>query len=225
MGKRQDLRKKRAEQEKRKNILILIGVLGIALIIGGVIIYDALKPIGEILPPPERSHPQAAGMAMGNPNASIVVEEFSDFQCVWCSRFWESNEEAFIKDYVETGLVYFKYTPFNIIGSESIDAAEAAYCANEQGKFWEYHDILFANWNGENTGNFNKDRLIAFADTIGLERNQFEQCFNQNKYTDEMNQAMRNGQQLGVTGTPSFSVNGTIVSSNELLATIDELLK
>ena len=100
----------------------------------------------------EKTRPETNGLTMGNPEAKIVVEEFSDFQCIACYRFWTNFEPEFIEKYVATGDVLFKYVPFSFIGNESFQAAEAAYCAEEQGRFWDYHDMLFLNWNGENAG-------------------------------------------------------------------------
>src|SRR5690606_22400224 len=126
----------------------------------------------------EKTRPETSGLSMGNPAAPIVVEEFSDFQCIACFRFWQNYEEDFISRYVATGDVLFKYVPFSFLGDESIQAAEAAYCALDEGKFWDYHDTLFLNWNGENTGNFSDKRLVAFAGALGLDEGNFRTCLN-----------------------------------------------
>lgn len=225
MGKRQELRQKREQKERQKKLFILGGILAAAILVSAFIIINANKPIGDIQAAPDRSHPQAVGLTMGDPNAPVIVEEFSDFQCVACFRFWENSEEDFIRDYVETGLVYFKYSPFSFLGPESFQAAEAAYCANDQGKFWEYHDMVFNNWDGENIGNFSDQRLIAFADAINLDSAAFKQCFNKNTYQSLVLQNTTYGQQAGVEGTPSFLVNGTLVYANELIETIDGYLE
>lgn len=178
MGKRQEIRNRQQQKIRKQQITALIIILVLALLISGFVILQSLKPIGEIKTLENRNHPQAVEMTLGNPDAKIVVEEFSDFQCVACFRFWQNSEPEFIDKYVATGKVFFKYAPFSFIGEESFQAAEAAYCANEQGKFWEYHDMLFSNWTGENIGNFNNLRLIAFATSIGLDEKDFKSCFN-----------------------------------------------
>ncbi len=224
MGKRQAIRQKREQKERQKKLLILGGILITAIVVFAVILINANQPVGEIQAAPERPHPQADQLAMGDPNAPVVVEEFSDFQCVACYRFWSNSEEDFIRDYVETGLVYFKYTPFSFLGPESFQAAEAAYCANDQGKFWEYHDMVFNNWDGENVGNYNDQRLIAFAEGINLNKNAFKQCFDNNTYQKKVLEDAAYGQQAGVEGTPSFLVNGTLVYADALIETIDGYL-
>ncbi len=80
-------------------------------------------------------------------------------------------------------------------------------CANEQGRFWDYHDMLFANWNGENQGAFADARLVAFADTLGLDMDAFNSCFDAQKYQDQVLSDTADGQALGVQGTPTLFVN------------------
>jgi len=224
MGKRQEIRNRQQQKIRKQQITALIIILVLALLISGFVILQSLKPIGEIKTLENRNHPQAVEMTLGNPDAKIVVEEFSDFQCVACFRFWQNSEPEFIDKYVATGKVFFKYAPFSFIGEESFQAAEAAYCANEQGKFWEYHDMLFSNWTGENIGNFNNLRLIAFATSIGLDEKDFKSCFNSNKYASEVKQGVVYGNQNGVNATPSFLVNGQLVYADALFSTIDSLL-
>lgn len=224
MGKRQEIRNRQQQKIRKQQITALIIILALALVISGFVILQSLKPVGEIKTLENRNHPQSVDMTLGNPDAKVVVEEFSDFQCVACFRFWQNSEPEFIEKYVATGKVFFKYAPFSFIGEESFQAAEAAYCANEQGKFWDYHDMLFSNWTGENIGNFNNLRLITFAKNIGLDENDFKSCFNSNKYASEVKQGVVYGNQNGVNATPSFLVNGQLVYSDALFSTIDSLL-
>jgi protein-disulfide isomerase len=224
MGKRQDLRIKQQQKIRKQQLTALIIILVMAVLISGFVILQSLKPVGEIKTLEIRNHPQVNELTMGNPEAKIVVEEFSDFQCVACYRFWQNSEPEFIDKYVATGKVFYKYSPFSFIGEESFQAAEAAYCANEKGKFWDYHDMLFSNWTGENIGNFNNLRLIAFATSIGLDEKEFKSCFNSNKYDSEVKQGVVYGNQNGVNATPSFLVNGQLVYADALFSTIDSLL-
>lgn len=224
MGKRQEIRNKRIKKSQRQRMFLLISVIAVSLIISAFVIYQSQKPIGEIKLIEDKSRPETSGLGMGNPNASIVVEEFSDFQCIACYRFWLNFEQDFINRYVATGDVYFKYVPFSFIGNESFQAAEAAYCAEDEGRFWDYHDMLFNNWNGENNGNFSDRRLIAFAAELGLDEDNFRSCLNSNRYNDKVQEGLRYGRSLGVTATPTFSVNGELVYGDTLFATIDQLL-
>ena len=94
------------------------------------------------------------------------------------------------------------------MGPESQWAAEASECAAEQDAFWEYHDFLYENQNGENRGAFSQDNLIQFAGQLGLDEDAFNQCLDSGKYTDIVQQEKQIAQQLGVQSTPTFVING-----------------
>ncbi len=224
MGKRHEIRAKRIKKAQKQRRNILIAVITLSVLISAFVIYQSLKPVGEIKMIAEKTRPETAGLTMGNPAAPVVVEEYSDFQCIACYRFWKNYEEDFINRYVATGDVLFKYVPFSFIGNESIQAAKAALCAEEQGRFWDYHDTLFLNWNGENTGNFSDKRLIAFAGAIGLNENDFRSCLKSNRYDKDVQEGLSKGRSAGVNATPSFIVNGKLVYSDALFSTIDGLL-
>jgi protein-disulfide isomerase len=85
-------------------------------------------------------------------------------------------------------------------------------CAADQNRFWDYHDILFANWDGENQGAFTDKRLVAFAEAIGLDMNAFSDCFNANQFQTEIEADLTAGRDTGISGTPSVLVNGRIIS-------------
>ena len=213
MSKRQAMRAKR-ERQARIQRLGMIGIIVVgALLVAVALIYPNLKPIGEIVTREPGEHPMANDNAMGDPNAPIRIEEFSDFQCPYCAKFHDETETQLINAYVPDGTIYFVYRSFgDFIGAESKAAAEAAYCAGDQDKFWEYHDMLFANQTGENVGAFTDRRLQAFAEALSLDMDAFNSCFNSGKYSDRVNQDRIDGTAAGVTGTPAFvlsySVNG-----------------
>lgn len=222
MSKRDELRKKRRQQEQRQRF-ILIGVVAlIAIGVVAVLVIPNFTPVGAVVTVTPNPRPQAQGLSMGNPNAPVKVVEYADFQCPYCKEYAQQLEPQIDKNYVETGKVYFTYVPYSFIGPESFAAAEAAYCANDQGKFWEYHDILFANQQSENSGAFSNKRLIAFASAIGLDTSKFQSCLNSQKYKDQVNQDIVKGNQAGVSATPSFVVNGKLVGMDQLEATIQQ---
>ena len=97
------------------------------------------------------------------------------------------------------------------IGDESRWAAEASECANEQGRFWDYHDKLFAEQTGENVGTFSLDNLKRFAADLKLNAQQFNQCLDSGEYRDKVQQEVSEGQRLGVNSTPSLFVNGQLI--------------
>ena len=205
MSKRQAMRAKR-ERQARMQRLGMIGIIVVgALLVAVALIYPNLKPVGEVAAANSGERPMANDNAMGDPNAPIKIEEFSDYQCPYCARFYEETEAQIVDTYVATGKVNFVYRSFgNFIGPESQAAAEAAYCAGDQNKYWEYHDILYANQTGENVGAYTDRRLQAFAEALSLDMNAFNDCVNSGKYSDRANQDYLDGSAAGVTGTPAF---------------------
>lgn len=138
-------------------------------------------------------------------------------------------ERQLIDEYVATGKVRFEYHHYIVVdsivgGNESQRAAEASECANEQGEFWNYHKMLFANWNGEGEGAFVDRRLKVFAETLGLDTQKFNQCFDSARHAGKVRADTRLGQSLGVTGTPTVFVNGQKVETSQLFSVIDALL-
>ena len=209
-------RQARREQIRRKEQrgrMIGIGLISIgAIFIAFLIIYPNFKPVGAITVPEALVRPNAKFNAAGNPDAPIRIDEYSDFQCPYCDNFYKTTEAQLIQTLVKDGTVYFVYHSFGeFIGSESSSSAEAAYCAGDQEKFWEMHDIIFANQNGENQGAFTDKRLTAFASKLGLNMGAFNDCFTSGKYSDQVNQDGAAGQQAGVKATPSFTINGKLV--------------
>ena len=145
---------------------------------------------------------------IGNKNAAVTIIEFSDFQCPFCERFHQTVEPTLLKQYVDTGKVAFVYKHSAFLGQESVWAAQAAECAADQGKFWQFHDLLFAKQNGENQGTFTKDKLIGFATDAGLDMTKFEPCLNNDETPARVQADTQEGQQAGVRGTPTFFING-----------------
>lgn len=208
MSKRQAMREKRRQVETR-NRWVMIGMVTLgALLVAFALIYPNLKPVGEVAAAQLTSRPMADDNSMGDLNAPIKIEEFSDYQCPYCQKFYLETESQLVEAYISTGKVYFSYRSFGeFIGPESRAAAEAAYCAGEQYKYWEYHDILFANHTGENVGNYTDRRLVAFAETIGLDMGAFQSCFNSGRYSDRVSQDYIDGSAAGVQATPSFVIS------------------
>jgi protein-disulfide isomerase len=144
----------------------------------------------------------------GDKAAKISIVEFSDFQCPFCERFHTTVEANLIKQYVDTGKATFVYKHIAILGQESVWAAQAAECAADQGKFWQFHDLLFDKQSGENQGAFTKDKLLGFAQEMKLDMTKFEPCLNQDQTVSRVQADSQEGQKAGVRGTPTFFING-----------------
>lgn len=175
--------------------------------------------------PKERAVGADFNAEMGDPNAPVVVYEYSDFQCPACSYFHRQHKAALEEKHIKTGNVRFIYRNFIVKGEKSYLAGEAAYCAADQGAFWAYHDTLFEQH--DRGVDFNKANLMRFARNLGLNEEEFKKCLDDRKYAQKVREDMDEGIQRGVNATPSFYVHGTLVTGAsylELLAAIQRNL-
>ncbi len=145
---------------------------------------------------------------LGNPNAPVTLVEFGDYQCHFCNVFFHSTEEDILKKYVETGKVRMIFKDYNIIGADSVNASHGTHCANDQELFWEYHDILYTNWTGENNGWASRDNLTGFAKEIGLDMEIWSECMTQKLHSQIILSSNEDARSLELTGTPAFFVIG-----------------
>jgi protein-disulfide isomerase len=113
-----------------------------------------------------------------------------------------------LQSYIDSGKVNLVYKHSAFLGQESVWAAQAAECAADQGKFWEYHDLLFDKQNGENVGTFTKENLMAYAKELGLDSTQFDPCLQNDVTLQRVISDTQEGRTAGVTGTPTFFING-----------------
>jgi protein-disulfide isomerase len=228
VSKRQERREKMQRQQQRQR-LITIGLitLGAALVVLAVV-WPQLRPVGEIVTVTPAALPNADGLSLGDPNAPVTIDVFEDFQCPACKNFTENTEPLVIQNLVATGQARYVFHNYPFLddqaaGKESDQAANAAMCASEQDKFWEMHSILYANWNGENQGAFNDRRLQAMAESLGLDMDAFNSCFNANTYEAEIQADLDLGEQWGVSGTPTIFVNGQRVGQPSQVASYQEI--
>lgn len=145
--------------------------------------------------------------ALGTPDAPVTIVEYSDYQCPHCATFSQNTLPEIVKSYVTAGKVRYIHKDAAILGEESQWAAQAAHCAADQGHFWEYAESLFQKQRGRNEGAFSRDNLKKFAADLGLDTTVFNQCLDQNKYSQKVVEETQTAKQRGLQGTPSFLVN------------------
>ncbi|OGN03305.1 MAG: hypothetical protein A2655_00550 [Candidatus Yanofskybacteria bacterium RIFCSPHIGHO2_01_FULL_43_42] len=151
---------------------------------------------------------------LGKKSAPVVVVEFSDFQCPFCRSFWRDTLPLIKSEYIDTGKVRFVYRDFPLgFHPGAIPAAQATECAEDQGKFWEMHDKIFIEQDkqGSGTVQFGVDDLKRWAGELGLNAGEFNSCLDSGKYAEEVSNDLKDGQAAGVSGTPSFFINGKLV--------------
>lgn len=146
----------------------------------------------------------------GNANAKVTIIEFADFRCPFCNQFFTSTENQLFKDYVDSGKVKFAFRQYAFLGPASNVAADAAECANDQGKFWEFHDYLYKNQPSEaDTSMYNTNTLTQAAISLGINGDQFRSCLDGKQGDSKAQTDFSDGQKAGVSGTPTFFINGT----------------
>jgi protein-disulfide isomerase len=163
---------------------------------------------------------QQSSPYLGDPStAPITIIDFSDFQCYLCARYVKATEPLIRDTYIETGKVVlvFKHLPNR--GVDSLGASIAAQCTHEQGKFWEFHDILYENQKPIDSGWVNQENLKKFAAKLkGLDIEKFNECLDNQKYKEFVERDIDLGSSFGFQDTPSFViVNSKDGSNHEVL--------
>ncbi|MBP6882391.1 MAG: DsbA family protein [Candidatus Levybacteria bacterium] len=209
--------------------LVFIAIL---LLLGGLVGYQTAKvtyweqkeellsagTLGQIPTPTPGIFKVGNGHlpVLGKSSAKITIVEFSDFQCLFCRKFWKDTLPQIKKDYIDTGLVKFAFRQYPLppeMHPAARDLAEASECANEQNKFWEFHDKAFAEQElkGEGTIAVTTEDISLWAGQLGLNLEQFNSCFSSKKYASKIDQDMADGAKISVSSTPTSFVNGQIV--------------
>ncbi|RMF06236.1 DsbA family protein [Candidatus Woesearchaeota archaeon] len=144
----------------------------------------------------------------GDENAPVTIVEWSDFQCPFCGRFYSQTLSQIEDEYVKTGKVKIVYRDFPLsFHQHAQKAAEAAECADDQGKFWEFHDKIF-----ENQRDLSEENLKKWAEELGLDTEKFNACLDSGEKADEVKADMQDGSAAGIRGTPGFIINGKLIS-------------
>ena len=143
---------------------------------------------------------------MGDANAPIIILEWGDYQCTFCYRFHQNTLDIINEEHIKTGKVKLVFKDFPLNGSDSLLAAEATYCAKDQGKYWQFHDELYKNWGGERTGWITRNSLDKFATSVNLDLEKFNKCIDDKKYQNKVISLHEFGKEIGIDATPSFLV-------------------
>jgi len=254
--------KKENTSSKKRDYFLPISILIAGVLIAGSLIYSTgkkaviqeqnSKPSAQ-LPQPSLNEPSVVenskveigdAVILGDAKAPVTLIEYGDYQCPFCASFFKETEPLLIKNYVEKGKVKMAYKNFAFLDqfpggkNESHLAAEAAACAADQNKFWEYHDLIFkteledekaTQGKSENNGNLTVKKLESLATELGLNQDQFNSCLEKGKYKEKVQKETDEAQSLGVRATPTFFINGQkfegALPYSQFQAAIDKLLK
>lgn len=232
LSKRQARKEELRRKERQQRIIVIGAVLLIAVALIGLVIVpsiqSAMNPGGDFVRITPQAYTTADGTRLGNPDAKVKIEVFEDFKCSACKIYTKNIEPDVIKNLVETGEVYYVHHMFpflddNASTKDSDRAALAAECAADQNRYWDYKEILFENQKSV-PGEFSDERLIAFAESLKLDMNQFNACYSQKTPQPRIDESLALGLQMGVQGTPSVFVNGVEVSPGKV-PTFEQILQ
>jgi len=146
---------------------------------------------------------------LGNPDAPITIVEFGDYQCHQCHNWFVNTKPMIMRDYIETGKANLVFVDFAFLGKDSPKAAQATYCADDQNKYWEYHGTLYTSQESKiDNGWANTERLKAFAFSLNLDMELFNECLDSDKYSKRIQYNSQQARDNGVNGTPGFFIVG-----------------
>jgi protein-disulfide isomerase len=216
------------EKTDQKNYLIITAViLAFLLIIGAVLVRNKDVLVSQVKS--KKSQLSQGGIQrekaqtknqnpkidiedwpkIGKAEAKVVMIEYADFACPFCAKFHEQTFPLIKRDYIDKGKILFVYKDFIVVGGER--AAQAAHCAREQGKFWEYHDRLFSR-NTQDRLKWEDSQIHReYAKDLGLDENAFISCFESRRYQEKVLSSTQEALQNGAQGTPYFFINGTTI--------------
>ncbi|MDQ2683651.1 MAG: DsbA family protein [Chloroflexota bacterium] len=202
-----------ARQRQQRLMAIIGGSVAIAIVAVIALVLINQDDGGSDLPPivtiagPDASIPRD-GMTLGSADAPIKLVEYGDYQCPACAIFADDAMDPLVADYIATGQVQFTFVPFSFLGEESNRAAEAAACAADQGKFWEMHENIYYNHEGENEGAYSDARLREIAGNVGMDLDAYDTCLREGTHEDSVTQFNQQATDAGITSTPTFKING-----------------
>jgi len=193
------------------NKIVLFSCVLISLIIlGSVIAYSLtsnventnLRKYGDI-------STVMGSSVLGDISAPIIIIEFGDYQCHQCYNWFHNTKSDVFQNYVDTGKASFVFMDLAFLGQDSPLAAQASYCAEDQGKYWEYHNQLYNSQEPQiDNGWAKSERLKAFAFSLGLDMKLFDDCFDSGKYVKRVQYNIAEAKKSGANGTPTFFIIG-----------------
>lgn len=159
----------------------------------------------------------------GELSSPVLMVEYSDFVCPFCGLFFKQTLPLIDEQYIKTGKVRFFYKDFIVVGGEK--AAEAAHCAEEQGKFWEYHNLLFERQLKDKNKWSSPEIHQGYAKQLGLNEDDLLECFDEGRYQSKVDGSTQEGRRNGLTGTPSFFINGEKVAGAQNFKVFKEIIE
>lgn len=193
-------------------IAILVGAVGVGLGIYTITLAgsELIQPGSSTESNPDQQRFESlledGSPILGSSNAPLTIIEFGDYQCSNCYRFNTQVKPMIMENYIDAGKVNLVFKDFTIYGRDSVNGAIATYCADEQNRYWEMHDYIYQNQRAVRSGWLSTENIRGFASDLGLDMQQFNTCYDEQRYDDRVMNNFEDGKSLGVTGTPTFLV-------------------
>ncbi len=166
---------------------------------------------------------------IGDENAPVTIVEFSDYQCPFCRSFYNGAYSEIKEKYVDTGQVKLVFRDFPLsFHQDAYPAALAAECVRDQagdGAYFEFHDAIFESQSGGSTVPIPEETMRSIATDLGVDMGEYDECYNDEKFRDEIYDDLAEGQEAGITGTPGFIINGTIVSGAQPFSAFEQVIE
>lgn len=195
-----------------KSIFIVIPIILFIVIVSGFVLYfssydensinlDMERQVGDV-------NTSLGSPLLGSASAPITIIEFGDYQCPKCKEWFLNTKQDIVTNYIDTGKANLIFVDIAFLGKDSIPAARATYCAEEQERYWDYHAFLYSNQSGIDSGWANMDSLKGYASNLGLDMDLFVSCMDSGKYQKRVQFNTEESQKNGITGTPTFIIVG-----------------
>lgn len=183
---------------------------------------SAAGPDGRLLALAHRQ--EGDPLARGRVDAPVVLIEWADFQCPFCGKYARETEPTLMREYVDRGVLRIEWRDFPYFGEQSVQAAKAARAAGRQGKFWQFHKAVYALELPPRSGRLTDERLGVIAEQIGLDMTRFRSDMADPDLADAVEADFAEAQQLGISGTPTFLVNGQPLVGAQPLETFRQVI-
>jgi len=211
--------------------LPVFGSIAAVLVVIGLLIYSnrpGASVGAEEWVPIERV--AVNGRSAGDPSAPVKIVAFEDFQCPFCQKFTHETEPALLEEFVNTGKVQIQFVPYSFLGEESKKAAEAAECAADQNRFWDYHDVLYLRQGAENSGVFTTGNLKRYAREVqgvfnDFDLSKFDDCLDSGVKRPLIENLAQQAAASGISSTPTFTVNGALMAGAQPIEVFREAIK
>ena len=197
-----------------------VAIVGIAIVVALAASFSSY--IGQVDPQTQGTQNESEILStiqvpplLGSQSAPVTIIEMGDYQCEMCKRWYDESRPKIIENFIDTGKANMFFIDYPILGPDSAIAAEATYCADDQGKYWDYHVILYDYQGHMNSGWANADRLKSFAFNLDLNMDEFDECLDSSKYDERVKLNWQKASAGGANSTPTFIIVNTETGNEE----------